>query len=449
MKREFEHTLIEWKMQNERKPLLLQGVRQVGKTYSLERFGKEHFAHFLLLDFAENAELQKLFEPNLDPQRIIQDICIHFDVDISLDDTLLIFDEIQLCPNALASLKYLYKEFPCAYICASGSLLGLGLSVANFPVGKVQREFLYPMSFFEFLAGIGETRILKVLIAQKADTVMSVLMHEKADALLREYFITGGLPEVVNVYRKNRSNLNIAYRKVRKLQRDLVASYLDDIAKHSGNLKALRIAAVYRNIPDQLAKENKNSRKFVFKGVLPKESNYATLEGPIEWLSQAGLVHRVPICNKCQLPLSAYTKANSFVLYLFDVGILGAMLGLDPVVLRNFDFGQFKGYMAENFVLLEFMAVGMPPIYSWRENTAEIEFLLHLEGDVIPVEVKSRLNTKAKSLRVFQEKYTPSRSLLLSRLPKNCNNRRRCYNNFNNPFNTIHQLIFASGHKEY
>jgi predicted AAA+ superfamily ATPase len=418
MKRNIEQILIDWKNQNQRKPLLLQGARQVGKTYTLENFGREHYANYIILDFARNSELNSLFEPNLDPPRILQDIELYFDIDISTENTLIIFDEIQLCPNALTSLKYFYEDFPEKHICASGSLLGIGLSETNFPVGKVQREFMHPMSFYEFMEGIGETRLAQALKAVEQNSLISDLIHEKATGLLKEYLIVGGLPEVVGIYADNRDNLNIAYQRVRKLQHELVLSYLDDIAKHSGKLKAIRIAALFKNIPNQLAKENKNSRKFIFKGVLPNNSNYENLEGPIEWLSQAGLIHRVPICNNARLPLSAYTKANHFVLYLFDVGILGAMLELDPAVLRNFNFGQFKGFFAENFALLEFMTTEIRTIYSWREKTAEIEFILSIGEEIIPVEVKSGLNTKAKRLQVFKEKYKTKTSLLLSGLPK-------------------------------
>ena len=412
--------MIDWKNQNQRKPLLLQGARQVGKTYTLENFGREHYVNYIILDFARNSELNSLFEPNLDPIRILQDIALYFDIDISTENTLIIFDEIQLCPNALTSLKYFYEDLPKKHICASGSLLGIGLSEANFPVGKVQREFMHPMSFYEFMEGIGETRLAQALKTVEQNSLISDLIHQKATGLLNEYLIVGGLPEVVGIYADNRDNLNIAYQRVRKLQNDLVLSYLDDIAKHSGKLKAIRIAALFKNIPDQLAKENKNSRKFIFKGVLPNNSNYENLEGPIEWLSQAGLIHRIPICNNARLPLSAYTKANYFVLYLFDVGILGAMLDLAPVVLRNFNFGQFKGFFAENFSLLEFMTTDIRTIYSWREKTAEIEFILSIGEEIIPIEVKSGLNTKAKSLEVFKEKYNPKTSLLLSGLPKEC-----------------------------
>ncbi len=414
MKRDFEEVLIEWKQQKQRKPLLVQGARQVGKTYTLEKFGREYYSNYVTLDFAKNSDLNRMFEPNLDPKRILQDIELYFGMDIQIENTLIIFDEIQLCPNALTSLKYFYQDFPEIHICASGSLLGVGLSVANFPVGKVQREFLYPMSFFEFLNGIGETRLLHTLQAVEQKTEISGIVHQKASELLNEYLIVGGLPEVVAVYAENRNKLIIAYSLVRKLQNELILSYMDDISKHAGKLKAVRIAALFGNIPDQLAKENKVSRKFTFKGVLPKNSNYSNLEGPIEWLSHAGLIHRVPICNRAQLPLSAYTKANAFVLYLFDVGILGAMLKLDPVVLRDFSFGQFKGFLAENFVLQEFMTTDCKPIYSWRENTAEIEFLISIGSEIIPVEVKAGVNTKAKSLRVFKEKYNPASSLLLS-----------------------------------
>lgn len=412
MKRKLKNTLIAWKRQKTRKPLLLRGARQVGKTFLLEEFGKEHFSKHILLDFAESPELNKLFEKNLIPKRIIQEIEIYFDTDLDMSKDLIIFDEIQLCPNALTSLKYFNKEYPAGFICASGSLLGIGLSVSNFPVGKVQREYLYPMSFFEFLDGIGEIRLCKNL--SNASESLSDLIHLKAFDLFKEYLITGGLPEVVTIYRENIEDKNLAYNNVRKLQNELFSSYLDDFAKHSGNLKAIRIASLFKNIPEQLAKENKSSKKFIFKGILSNNSNYANLEGPIEWLCQAGLIHRVPICNKCKLPLSAYTKENTFILYLFDVGILGAMLNIKPSIIHNYDFGQFKGFIAENFALTEMLSNGLPDIFSWQENTSQIEFLLNIGEETVPVEVKAGTNTKAKSLKIFKEKYSPGKSIMLS-----------------------------------
>jgi uncharacterized protein len=416
MKRSLLNTLVDWKNQAQRKPLLLEGARQVGKTWLLEHFGENNFSNVLLLDFAQNPELSKLFDQNLEPSRILGELEFFANRRIDIDSTLLIFDEIQICPNALTSLKYFYKAYPTAYICASGSLLGLGLGATNFPVGKVQRAILYPMSFLEFIEACGEKLLVNAIqnidLNQKDGTI-GPLLHEKAFDLFKQYLNIGGLPEVVATFIEHRRSLFQAYQKVRTLQKELLRSYMDDIAKHAGNLKAIRISSLFNNIPEQLAKE-KVSSKFVFKGVLSSQSNYANLEGPLEWLNRAGLVHRVPICHKARIPLMSYTKENTFILYLFDVGILGAMLDLSPTTLHQYDFGQQKGFLAENFVLQELLCSGQDSIFSWAENTSEIEFLIIHNDHLLPIEVKAGLNLKAKSLKVFKEKYQPPASLLLS-----------------------------------
>lgn len=415
MKREFWNVLTRWKGAPERKPMLVQGARQVGKTWVLKEFGRRQFQNCILLDFAENKELNGFFEPNLKPDRILTDLGLYLGVDIDLGNTLLIFDEIQLCPEALTSLKYFYEKYPEAYICASGSLLGIGLSEQNFPVGKVQREWLLPMSFFEFLNALGEDALCAAFrVAANQQEEISPPIHQKAFGLFREFLVCGGLPEVVKTYIGLRDKRVAAFEAVRSLQQDLIDAYLDDVAKHSGKLKAVRIAGVFRSIPEQLARETTGLRKFVFKDVLPGKSTYDELEGPIGWLAQAGLIHRVPICRTVCQPLAAYTDKNAFMLYLFDVGILGAMLNLDASILYQYDFGRFKGFLAENAVLNELIFGGVGPVYTWREKTAEIEFLISRQGDVTPVEVKAGVNTKAKSMRVFREKYSPKLAVLLT-----------------------------------
>lgn len=415
MKRSFWNRLLQWKSASKRKPMLVQGARQVGKTWILKHFGETQFAHCILLDFAENKDLNGFFEPNLKPERILTDLGLYLGTDIDLADTLLIFDEIQLCPEALTALKYFYEKYPSAFICASGSLLGIGLSEQNFPVGKVQREWLSPMSFFEFLDALGEETLrLALRSAAKNRLRISPPIHEKTFGLFREYLVCGGLPEVVETYLGLRDTRTAAFQGARALQKELIESYLDDIAKHSGKLKAVRIAGVFRAVPGQLARETTGIRKFIFKDVLPGKSTYDELEAPIEWLSQAGLIRRVPICRTVRQPLAAYADKNAFMLYLFDVGILGAMLDLDASVLYQYDFGQFKGFLAENAVLNELLCEEGMPVYTWREGTSEIEFLLSRNGQPIPVEVKAGINTKAKSMRVFRQKYSPEFAVLLT-----------------------------------
>jgi uncharacterized protein len=315
----------------------------------------------------------------------------------------------------LTALKYFYEKYPEAYLCASGSLLGIGLSEQNFPVGKVQREWLLPMSFFEFLDALEEEALRHALqAAAQTRTAISRPIHEKTFALFREYLVCGGLPEVVETYIGLRETRVSAFQAARALQKELIESYLDDIAKHSGKLKAVRIAGVFRSIPEQLARESSGIRKFVFKDVLPGKSTYDELEAPIEWLLQAGLVRRVPICRAVRQPLAAYAEKNAFMLYLFDGGILGAMLDMDSSVLYQYDFGQFKGFLAENAVLNELVCGGVDPIYTWREGAAEVEFLVSHQGAPVPIEVKAGINTKAKSMRVFRQKYSPERAVLLT-----------------------------------
>lgn len=415
MNRYFMQKLIDWQESPQRKPMLIQGARQVGKTWLLKSFGKSRFAHCIHLDFVENKELKGFFEPNLKPERILTDLGLYLGVDISLKDTLLIFDEIQVCPAALTSLKYFCETYPEAYICASGSLLGVGLSEQNFPVGKVQREWLYPMSFFEFMDALGMEQLTAALQSACLNcSPLSPPVHEKAFGLFKEYLVCGGLPEVVKSYINLRDTRVKAFQTVRSLQQQLVSAYMDDVAKHSGKLKAVRIASVLKNIPEQLARETAGMRKFVFKDVLPGKSGYEELAGPIEWLSRAGLVYCIPVCRTIREPLSAHTSANAFMLYLFDVGILGAMLNLDASILYQYDFGQFKGFMAENAVLSEMINSGLGPLYTWREGTSEIEFILARQGQIIPIEVKAGLNTKAKSMRIFRQKYKPEIAILLS-----------------------------------
>jgi predicted AAA+ superfamily ATPase len=420
MKRSFWNTLIRWKESPRRKPLLVQGARQVGKTWILQSFGESLFENCVLLDFAKDPALRGLFAPDLKPKRILADLSVYLNRDISLDNTLLIFDEIQLCPEALTSLKYFYEEFPSAAICASGSLLGLGLSEQNFPVGKVQREWLRPMSFFEFLEALGEASLsLALHDAAKNMTAISPAIHQKTFGLFKEFMITGGMPEAVQRYIGLRDTRVAAFQAVRTLQRELIDSYLDDIAKHAGSLKAVRIAGVFKNIPEQLARETDGIRKFLFKDVLSGRSTYDVLEGPIEWLIKAGLIHRIPICRTVQQPLAAYAEKNAFMLYFFDTGLLGAMLYLDPATIYQYDFGQFKGFLAENAVLNELLCSGAEPVYTWRGTASEIEFLLACGNQIIPIEVKAGINTKAKSMQVFRAKYSPQKAVLFSGLGTN------------------------------
>ena len=414
MKRIIMKDLVTWKDAEGRKPLLLQGARQVGKTYLLEQFGRERFKMVHRFDFAEEPALNSVFEPDLKPERIVRDLGIYRNIDISPEEDLLIFDEIQHCPKALASLKYFSEQMPRGFVCGSGSLLGIGPGDELFPVGKVTHLHLYPLTFREFLSGMGENRLEEAWLTMSFNNPVSKIVHNKLWEYFKYYLITGGLPEVVVEFRKHFEHINKAFEHVRTMQAGLIKDYLGDIAKHSGKLKSVRIEAVFRNIPIQLARQVMNTGKFVFKDVLPRASRYSALEGPIEWLVKAGLVHKVMICSRADLPLKAYADEKKFKLYLFDVGILGAMLDLAPKTIFDYEYGQYKGYFMENVVLTELVSRWNRSFYSWQRNTAEIEFLMVVDGEVVPVEVKSGINKKAKSLKVFCEQYHPKQSLLLT-----------------------------------
>jgi predicted AAA+ superfamily ATPase len=417
LERKIKKFLQEWKQSSDHKPLLLQGARQVGKTYSLEQFGRQEFKKYFLFDFMENPSLNKVFEQDLLPERILRDLGILMNDDIDLDHDLIIFDEIQQCPNALTSLKYFAQKLPNAYIAATGSLLGLGLSENAFPVGKVDRMNLYPMDFEEFLMALDQKRLIDYITSLSVKYPINEAVHLKIWTYFKYYMICGGLPEIVEKFIEKVETPSEGFRIVRKRQKELIKDYLDDIAKHSGKLKSVRIEAVFKNIPIQLAKETSGIKKFVFKDVLPNNSRYALLEGPIEWLIRAGLILKVPICNKAVMPLQAYTDEKKFKLYMFDIGILGCMIDLSPQSIFSYDYGSYKGYFAENVVLTEMVAQLEKTIYSWTRNSSEIEFLTVYSENIIPIEVKAGLNTKAKSLKVFNEKYSPKSSILFSGRP--------------------------------
>jgi len=408
------HQLNVWRTRVTRKPVLLEGARQVGKTYLLEQFGAERFRTCHRFDFEEEPGLASIFDADLRPERILRDLGLARDTDIDQLHDLLILDEIQRCPRALASLKYFAERMPEAFVCGSGSLLGLGLSDDLFPVGKTEHLHLHPMTFQEFLIGMGCGKLAEAWASMSVRNPLPALIHRKLWEHFKYYLVTGGLPEVVDAFRRGFDRLSEAFAHVRDLQKGLISDYMSDIAKHSGKLESVRIGAVFRNVPVQLARETTGVHKFVFRGVLPTASRYSTLVGPISWLLKAGLIHRVAISSRAELPLDASSNERRFKLYLFDVGLLGAMLELAPKTVFAYDYGHYKGYFAENAVLMELVARWQTVPHCWQSNTSEIEFLLDVDGEVVPIEVKAGINTKAKSLNVFREKFRPSRTLLLT-----------------------------------
>lgn len=415
MYRHHSQQLISWKNAEKRKPLIIRGARQVGKTFSLKKFGREHFPAFHYLDFEEDPGLCDIFEPDLRPERIISDLRFRLNTNINPSTDLIVFDEIQRCGRALTSLKYFCEEMPQLALCAAGSLLGVALTPDSFPVGKVSFLDFYPMSFSEFVFALDEQMLGRLLCEHNPRDEYPEPAHQRLWQLWKEYLVVGGLPAAVAVFAAHHGNLFEAVGKVRTVQRDLVTAYLADIAKHSGKLNALHIERVWRSVPAQLARgQDGNAPKFKFRGVVPGIRGYDRLAGPIDWLEAAGLLLRTSIVETPCIPLSAFAGENRFKLYLFDIGILGALGGIDPRVFLEYDFGSYKGYVAENFVAQELTASGAVSLYCWTGRTSEVEFLFQRGSAVIPLEVKSGRSTRSKSLDVFEDRYHPAESFVLS-----------------------------------
>lgn len=394
---------------------MLKGVRQVGKTYSLKDFGQHYFPKYHYVNFEEDKQVSKIFEQDLNPRRILHELSFHLDSAVDIEKDLVIFDEIQACPSALTSLKYFNEQFPQLAVCSAGSLLGLYFGVGSFPVGKIDYLEMYPLTFAEFLLGIDELRAYEYLIECRLDTVLPEVVHSRLWELLKIYFVTGGLPDVVSLYRDNKDNLYNALHSVREKQQTLILGYEADMAKHSGKQNSMNINRLWKNIPSQLAREqNGSASKFKFKDVIPGIKGYARLAGIINWLSTAGLIIKTPIIEKASLPLSAFTNENSFKLYLFDVGVLGALSRLTPKTILDYDYGSYKGYFAENFAAQEFTAGGVAELFCWRETTAEVEFVREIDGKLFPIEIKSGWATRTKSLNEFDRKYAPDYRIVMS-----------------------------------
>lgn len=418
MEREILHQLIRWKNRLDRKPLIIKGARQVGKTYILQKFGEQEFDRFHYFNFEKDPKIAEAFRVDLDPKRIVQDLSFHKKENIQLDKHLIIFDEIQNCPNALTSLKYFQEEFPGSFICSAGSLLGIYLGPVSFPVGKVEHLHMYPMTFLEFLQALEDELSVDLLRNISLDTQIPLLAHDHLWMRLKHYLIVGGLPEVVETYRKHQDNLFVAFEQVRKTQTNLIEDYLSDIAKHSGKINAMHINRIWYSVAEQLGlAQDGSARKFKFKGVVPGIDRFSKLADAIDWLEAAGLVIKVHISHQSKLPLRSFVEENTFKLFLFDVGILGAMMDLSPRTILQYDYGTYKGFFAENYVAQCFEAANAGPLFSWCEKRAEVEFVRQIEDEIIPVEVKAGWVTKSKSLWAYAQKYNPPYRVILSAHP--------------------------------
>lgn len=417
MERKIMRQLLDWRNKSVRKPLLLQGARQVGKTYLLKQFGKDHFAacHYFDLEEQKDVLFQIFEDSSLTPKAIVDTLSFVSGKIIDPENDILILDEIQAVPRALTALKYFCQDMPQLALAAAGSNLGVATSSAPFPVGKVECLTLFPLNFEEFLSGTGEKMSLEFLENFQGGQTDSVY-HQRLFEQLKTYFITGGLPEVVQGYADNKEPPLVAFRAARELQRQLLLHYERDFSKYSGSTNSRHIERVFRAIPSQLSRfQERKSKKFKFKDVISKGYRcYEDLADPIDWLIKAGLALKVNVNPHPSLPVKAGAVENSFKLFLFDIGLLGAMNSLRPESIMLYDYGSYKGYFAENFTLQELYSYGFDNIVTWVGRTSEIEFVAEIDGRIIPIEIKAGINTKAKSLQAFIEKYKPLYSIKFS-----------------------------------
>ncbi len=398
MKRNTMKSLLEWKSSSRRKPLLLMGARQVGKTWLMKEFGRQHFANVAYINFDEDDAAKRIFNGDFDISRIITALQLKSGQKIVPGETLLIFDEVQEAPRVVTSLKYFHENAPEYFIVAAGSLLGVAsLEGTGFPVGKVDMLDLYPMTFTEFLNATGNERFTELLLA--GDWEMIGVFKDKFIEYLRYYYFVGGMPEVVSAFLADRD-----FHLVRTIQKQLLDAYDRDFSKHAPDDIVPRIRLVWEAIASQLAKEN---RKFIY-GALRKNARANDFELAIQWLKDAGLVYTVPRIAKPDMPLSAY-QDTAFKMFMVDVGLLGAQSNLDAqsILDGNRIFEEFKGALTEQYVLQQLIAeCDIKPFYWSAENSSgEVDFLFQHGSKVIPLEVKAAENLKARSLMFFSRKF--------------------------------------------
>lgn len=411
MKREISQELLTWKEQPNRKPLVLKGVRQCGKTYILKEFGRENYADVAYFNFEETKSLNSLFEQDFDVKRIILELGLFLGRTIAPGNTLIILDEIQECPRAITALKYFCENAPEYHVACAGSLLGLAIHESqSFPVGKVDIRTLYPMSFYEFLSAMGDAALADYLACFQPGSSVSELIGGKLRTALKQYYVIGGMPEAVSVWCETGD-----LEKVEAIQQNILASYELDFAKHAPPSEFPKLSAIWASVPQQLAKPNS---KFIFSHV-KKGWRSKDLEDALQWLIRAGLVYQVCKVEKPFMPLSSYADATSFKLYLCDVGLLRRLARLPAqVVLDSSEiYTEFKGVMAENYVLGELIKhVDATPYYWVSGNSAEVDFIVQCGPYIVPIEVKAESNVKARSLAEYRKKYAPPVSVKTSML---------------------------------
>ena len=402
--------LENWKNDKHRKPLILQGARQVGKTYSVLEFGHTHYENVTYFNFETNPKLNETFEEDISPGYLIPILSHIAGQTIVKEKTLIVFDEVQLCERALTSLKYFCEDAPEYHIIVAGSLLGVAVNRANFsfPVGKVDMKTLYPMDMEEFMAAMGERDLVQqIKDCFDTDTPLPVALHDKAMTLYRQYLVVGGMPECVMQFVQTGD-----YILIRHIQDTILASYLNDMSKYNNLNEIKKTRLAYDNITVQLSKKN---TRFQYK-LMKKGGRASEFENAIEWLCLSGIVSQVYKLEQIRKPLENYRDIDAFKIYISDLGLLCAKKDLiaTDILYMVEELNDFKGGMVENYVQVQLTAGEYRTYYWMSERGAEIDFVIHREGRLIPIEVKSADNTRAKSLKVYMEKYQPDYAIKLS-----------------------------------
>lgn len=410
MYRRITDYLENWRKSPNRKPLILQGARQVGKTYALLDFGKRYYENVAYFNFETNPKLIDTFSENISPSYLIPILSHISGQTIVTEKTLIIFDEVQLCERALTSLKYFYEEAPDYHIVVAGSLLGVAVNRKqfSFPVGKVDIKTLYPMDMEEFMLAMGEDMLVNEIKTHFADnTPMPSAYHDAAMTLYRQYLVVGGMPECVLQFSQTKD-----YLLTRHIQDTILLGYLDDMSKYNTTNEIKKTRLTYDNITVQLSKKN---TRFQYK-LIKKGGRASEFENAIEWLTLSGIVSQVYKVEQIKKPLENYRDIDSFKIYVSDLGLLCAKkdLSANDVLYMSEDINDFKGGMAENYVDLQLTINGYRTYYWESERGAEVDFIIQREGNLIPVEVKSADNTKAKSLKVYMDAYKPEYAIKLS-----------------------------------
>ena len=400
--------LLKWKQSKNRKPLIIEGARQVGKTWLMKEFGKQAYADTIYINFDSNSAMAELFSADLNTERLITGIELYAGRKINPDNSLLIFDEVQEVPRALSSLKYFYENAPQYHIVCAGSLLGIALHQGtSFPVGKVDFLKLYPLSFKEFLMATGKNRFAELL--DKNDFEMITSFRQTYIDALKHYYFVGGMPEAVQSFAEDKD-----FGEVREIQKHILTAYEQDFSKHAPNEIVPKIRMLWNSIPSQLAKENK---KFIY-GLVREGARAKDYETAIMWLSDCGLVHKISRVNEPHIPLRAYEDLKSFKLFVSDVGLLGCMAGLNRQTLLDGNelFIEFKGALTEQYVCQQLKTIDDIGVYYYTNDrgSCEIDFVADTGETIIPLEVKAEINLKAKSLKTYREKFSPELSVRTS-----------------------------------